>query len=71
MFCERGVFDASQSRRLLEAARDLGLAVRLHADQIHASGGAELAARIGALSADHLAAVTSDGIEALARAAAR
>ena len=70
VFCERGVFDASQSRRLLEAARDLGLAARLHADQIQASGGAELAAGIGALSADHLAAVTQQGIEALAQAAA-
>ena len=70
VFCEQGVFDASQSRRLLEAARDLGLALRLHADQIHPSGGAELAASMGALSADHLASVTSDGIQALARAAA-
>lgn len=70
VFCERGVFDVSQSRRLLQAAHELGLAVRLHADQIHASGGAELAAAVGALSADHLAAVTQQGIEALARAAA-
>ena len=70
VFCERGVFDASQSKQLLEAAADSGLPVRLHADQIHASGGAELAAQVGALSADHLASVTNDGIEALARAAA-
>src|SRR5688500_8504992 len=70
VFCERGVFDVGHSMRLLEAARDAGLAARLHADQIHASGGAELAASIGALSADHLAAVTQEGIDALARAAA-
>ena len=70
VFCERGVFDASQARRLLEASQEFGLAVRLHADQIHPSGGAELAGALGALSADHLAAVTKDGIEALARAAA-
>jgi imidazolonepropionase len=55
---------------LLDAAHDFGLATRLHADQIHASGGAELAAEVGALSADHLASVSQEGIEALARAAA-
>lgn len=71
VFCEEGVFDTGQSRRLLRAAQESGLAVRLHADQIHTSGGAELAAEVGALSADHLAVVDERGIEALARAAAR
>lgn len=70
VFCERGVFDAPLARRLLAAARDAGLGVRLHADQIQPSTGAELAAEIGALSADHLSAVTDQGIEALANVAA-
>ncbi|CAN5750248.1 imidazolonepropionase [soil metagenome] len=69
VFCEDGVFDVPGSRRLLEAARRLGLAARLHADELHASGGAELAAEVGARSADHLAAVSPAGIEALGRAA--
>ncbi|MBI2777523.1 MAG: imidazolonepropionase [Chloroflexi bacterium] len=69
VFCEAGVFTAEQSRRVLEAAVRYGLAPRLHADEIAPSGGAELAAEIGALSADHLAAPSKAGIEALARAA--
>jgi imidazolonepropionase len=66
IFCEQGVFDAAQSRRVLAAARDLGLTPRLHADQIHNSGGARLAAELEAASADHLAAISDEGIEALA-----
>jgi imidazolonepropionase len=69
VFCEAGVFTADQSRRVLEAAVRLGLQPRLHADEIAPSGGAELAAEIGALSADHLAAPSAAGIDALARAA--
>ncbi|MES2211116.1 MAG: imidazolonepropionase [Chloroflexota bacterium] len=69
VFCERGVFTPDQSRRVLEAAARYGLQPRLHADEIVPSGGAELAAEIGALSADHLAAPSAEGIEALARAA--
>ena len=69
VFCERGVFSPAQSRRvLLEAAR-LGLGSRLHADELAPSGGAELAAEIGALSADHLAVPSQAGIDALAAAA--
>jgi len=70
VFCETGVFSAEQSRRILLAAAPLGLASRLHADEIAPSGGAELAAEIGALSADHLAAPSAAGIDALAGAAA-
>ena len=70
VFCERGVFDQAASRRLLEAARGLGLAARLHADELEPSGGAELAAEIGALSADHLGAISAAGIDALAAASA-
>ena len=66
VFCERGVFDAQQSQRVLAAGIDAGLRARLHADELHASGGAQLAARIGAASADHLSAVDEDGIRALA-----
>jgi imidazolonepropionase len=71
VFCERGVFSAADSRRLLQAAQSAGLAARLHADELADSGGAELAAEIGALSADHLGAVSPAGVAALARAAAR
>ena len=66
VFCETGVFTADQARRILLAARALGLDVRLHADELAPSGGAELAAELGALSADHLGAPSADGILALA-----
>jgi len=66
VFCERGVFSPQQARRVLEAAARLGLGTRLHADELAPSGGAELAAEIGALSADHLAAPSQAGIDALA-----
>lgn len=69
VFCERGVFTPDQARRVLEAAARYGLQPRLHADEIVPSGGAELAVEIGALSADHLAAPSAEGIDALARAA--
>ncbi len=70
VFCERGVFTPEQSRRVLQAAQGLGLEVRLHADELSPSGGAQLAALMGARSADHLAAVDDDGIACLAEAAA-
>jgi imidazolonepropionase len=69
VFCEKGVFDPAQTARVLEAARGLGLAVRVHADELVPSGGAELAAALGCLSADHLAAPSEEGVAALARAA--
>ncbi len=69
VFCERGVFTPEESRAILEAGRRLGLEPRLHADELEASGGAELAAELRAASADHLGAVTDRGINALARAA--
>jgi imidazolonepropionase len=70
VFCERGVFDPDQTGRVLVAARDLGLALRVHADELVPSGGAELAAALGCTSADHLAAPSEQGVAALARAAA-
>lgn len=66
VFCEPGVVTVQQSRRLLRAARDLGFGLKLHADELVGSGGAELAAELGAISADHLAAVSERGIAALA-----
>ncbi|HSS50893.1 MAG TPA: imidazolonepropionase [Thermoanaerobaculia bacterium] len=66
VFCETGVFSAAESRRVLEAGVRHGLAPRLHADEFADSGGAELAAELGALSADHLMAVSPAGIDALA-----
>ena len=70
VFCEEGVFTADQSRRILTAAAGYGLAVRLHADELAPSGGAELAAELGAVSADHLHTPSDEGLEALAAAAA-
>ena len=70
VFCEEGAFTADQSRRVLAAAAGFGLLPRLHADELVPSGGAELAAEIGATSADHLAAPSEAGITALAAAAA-
>ncbi len=69
VFCETGVFSADQARRILLAARALGLGIRLHADELAPSGGAELAAELGALSADHLGAPSAAGLVALAEAA--
>lgn len=66
VFCERGVFDVPQSRRILQSAREIGLAVKLHAEEFAPTGGARLAAEMRALSADHLLAVDRDGIAALA-----
>ena len=69
VFCEEGVFTVDQSRRILQAAAGYGMAVRLHADELAPSGGAELAAELGALSADHLHTPSDAGVEALAQAA--
>jgi imidazolonepropionase len=66
VFCEPGVFSAAESRQILAAATRQGLAVKLHADELDGSGGAELAAELGALSADHLAAISDAGVRALA-----
>jgi imidazolonepropionase len=70
VFCETGVFSADQTRRILRAAATHGLALRLHADELLPSGGAELAAELGCFSADHLAEPSDEGVAALAGAAA-
>jgi imidazolonepropionase len=64
-FCERIAFDVPQTTRLLEKARSLGLPVKLHADQLSDYGGAALAARHGALSADHMEHSNESGIAAM------
>ena len=66
VFCEPGVFTIDETRTILTAARSAGLGLKLHADELRASGGAELAAEIGATSADHLAAISESGIRVLA-----
>ncbi len=66
VFCEPGVFSAAESRQILTAAARYRLAIKLHADELEGSGGAELAVELGALSADHLAAISDTGIRALA-----
>lgn len=68
VFCEPGVFTVDESREILTAARAAGLAIKLHADELTAGGGAELAGELRATSADHLAAVSDAGIAALASA---
>ena len=69
VFCERGYFDVAASRRILGAAKGHGLRLRLHVDQLTNTGGAALAAELGATTADHLEQTEADGIEALKSAA--
>jgi imidazolonepropionase len=67
-FCERIAFSTAQTERVFQAARALGLPVKLHAEQLSDSGGAQLAARYGALSCDHLEWLSEEGAAAMARA---
>jgi imidazolonepropionase len=66
VFCEPGVFSVEESAAILGVAGAYGLGLKVHADELDPSGGAELAARLGATSADHLGAISAAGIEALA-----
>ncbi len=66
IFCEPGVFTVSEARRILTAAAPYGMRPKLHADELHDGGAAVLGAELGAVSADHLAAISSAGIAALA-----
>jgi imidazolonepropionase len=68
VFCEEGMFSVEESRRVLEAGKQHGLAPKLHADQLSDTGGAILAAEVGAASADHLDNASDAGIEKMARA---
>ena len=67
-FCDHIAFTPAQTRRVFEAARALGLPVKLHAEQLSDQGGAALAAEFGALSCDHLEWLSAAGIAAMARA---
>ncbi len=66
-FCETGVFTVEQSRRVLETAKRLGLPSKIHADEIDAIGGSVLAGELNAVSSEHLIAIDSRGVEALAK----
>ncbi|MFB4160191.1 imidazolonepropionase [Geomicrobium sp. JSM 1781026] len=68
VFCERGVFTPDQSRRILEAGKKHGLIPKIHADEIEPYEGAELAAEVGAISADHLLKASDRGVEQMAEA---
>ncbi len=68
VFCERGYFGLEDSETILTAAKALGLRLKVHADELTSMGGAELAARLGAVSADHLEKISLRGVEALAEA---
>ena len=65
VFCDRGFFTPDESKAILEAGLRAGLKPRIHADELAASGGSQVAAAVGARSADHLVRVDSDGIRAL------
>ena len=68
IFVEKGYFDADDARLILGRAKQRGLGIRMHVDQLHRSGGAELAAELGATTADHLEHTEIDGIQALVSA---
>ena len=68
IFCEKGVFSIEQGRRLLTAAKALGMKVKMHADEVNDLGGAGLAAELSACSADHLLAASDDNLRAMAKA---
>ncbi|MFC0297495.1 imidazolonepropionase [Geobacillus jurassicus] len=66
VFCERGVFTPDEARRILEAGKAYGLTPKIHADEIEPYGGAELAAEVGAISADHLLRASDEGVRRMA-----
>jgi imidazolonepropionase len=66
-FCEKGAWSLDDVRRLFEAAKDMGCPIRVHADQFHSLGAARLAVEMGALSVDHLEAITPKDLDHLAR----
>lgn len=68
VFCERNVYTPEQSERILEAGKKYGLTPKIHADEIVSYGGAELAAKVGAISAEHLLKASDEGIKAMADA---
>jgi imidazolonepropionase len=69
VFCEEDVYSVEESRRLIQAAREAGFKIRIHADEFSPLGGAQLAAEQGASSADHLINITDEGIQVLSQSA--
>ena len=67
VFCEPGVFSVDSSERILVKAKELKLRLKMHADELDSAGGAELAAKLGVISADHLLQASDEGISALAK----
>jgi len=67
VFCEEGVYSVPETRRMIRAAKDLGFQIKIHADEFSPLGGAQMAAEEGALSADHLMALSEEGIKALSQ----
>ncbi|MFC2161071.1 imidazolonepropionase [Acidobacteriota bacterium] len=67
IFCEDGVYSVEDTRKLVEAAQQSGLKIKIHTDEFSALGGAELAAEMNAVSAEHLIAITEKGIDALSK----
>ncbi len=67
VFCEENYFTLGDAERILTAAREKGIRAKVHADQLTSNGGAGLAARLHAASADHCEMISADGIDALAR----
>ncbi len=68
IFCEKNVFEIEDSEKIMTAAKEHGFALKFHADEIVGIGGAELAAKLGAVSADHLDVISDAGISAMAEA---
>ena len=68
VFCEEGVFSLAQTERILTEAGRLGFGLKVHADEVHDTGGAGLAAKVGAVSAEHLLAASDEGLSAMAAA---
>jgi imidazolonepropionase len=66
IFCEEGVYSIAESRKLIAAAKQAGLKIKIHADEFVPLGGAQLAVESGAISAEHLIAITDDGIRRMA-----
>ena len=67
IFCEDSVFNAAQSRKYMEKAAELGFGLKIHADEIEAIGGSQLAGEMGAASAEHLIAIEEDGMDSMAK----
>ncbi len=67
VFCEKDVFDLDETRQILTAGKEYGFGLKVHADEIFAIGGTELAVELGAVSVDHLTKITETGIESLSK----